>query len=566
MLRHWLTGLSYLGCLAVLLACSSSDKLQAQHEAKPWFARLIGPQTMVFGHLRVYDTLQRPFFKMVRQQLKQSGIEPFKEMEKMLGIGLDDIDSVTVYVEQPEIDNGRPKEPRRPHILISGRKPIAGDVVRKSLGDEVATTKFGKYELQQGKSMAYSLLDEKTLLLFSIPTGPQRVDQQYFLPYFTQLEAEVEVNKAMLESINLAVGGKYAGVAGFRIPEELSTLLQAEMNNVPPAATPFKALVKVQSGQVSLQFVDDSPNDIQLQVRGRFQDEKAAQAGLGSIKFAIAAAKMSVSSIVGGNAAENKVTAQAITRLFEAIKTETKGSEVHLSYEANTPILMALLLPAIQKVRVAANRTVSGNNMRQALIAMHNYYNDYDRLPDVVSMKEGKPLHSWRVHILPYVEYDQLYKQIKLDEPWDSEHNLKIFESVPIPKIYDHPGQNEGANRKTYYKAFYSKPDKNPAAGFKLGARTTFATMVDGTSNTIALVEAGPPVLWYKPEDIEFDPNVPLPKMVSPWPDNRVQVAFFDGHIQSLWLGQKEDLWKASITANGGEVVDRSGLELKEKK
>lgn len=566
MLRSWFAGLSCLGSLAVLLACSSSDKLQAQYDAKPWFARLIGPQTMLFGHLRVYDTLQRPFFKMVRQQLKQSGIEPFKEMEKMLGIGLDDIDSVTVYVEQPEIDNGRPKEPRRPHILISGRKPIAGDVARKSLGDEVATTKIGKYELQQGKSMACSLLDKKTLLLFSIPTGPQRVDQQYFLPYFAQLEAEVEVNKAMLESINLAVGGKYAGVAGFRIPEELSTFLQAEMNNVPPAAAPFKALVKVQSGQVSLQFVDDSPNDIQLQVRGRFQDEKAAQAGLGSIKFAIAAAKMSVSSIVGGNAAENKVTAQAITRLFETIKTETKGSEVHLSYEANTPILMALLLPAIQKVRVAANRTVSGNNLRQGMIAMHNYHNDYDRLPDVVSMKDGKPLHSWRVHILPYVEYDQLYKQIKLDEPWDSEHNLKLFESVPIPKIYDHPGQNEGPNRKTFYKAFYSKPNKNPAAGFKLGARTTFANMVDGTSNTIALVEAGPPVLWYKPEDIEFDPNAPLPKMVSPWPDNRVQVAFFDGHIQSMWLGQKEDLWKAAITSNGGEVVDLSGLDVQEKK
>lgn len=565
MLRSWFACLSCLGCLVIVLACSSSEKLQAQQDARPWFARLMGPQTMVFGHLRVHDTLQRPFFKLVRQQLKQSGMDPFKDIEKMLGIGIDDIDTVTVYVEQPEIENGRPKEPRMPHFVISGRKPIASDVVRKSLGNDVSTLKFGKYELQQGKGMAYSLLDEKTLLLFSIPAGPQPVGQQYFLPYFALLEAELEVNKAMLECIDVARGGQYAAVAGFHIPQELAVLLQGQLKNAPAAATPFLALTKVQSGLLNLKFVDGSPNDIQLQLRGRFEDQKAAQAGLGAIKFAIASGKMALSNAVSGNLGDNKAAAGVIAKLFDTIKTEVKDNELHMTYEANTPMLMALLLPAIQKVRVAANRALSGNNMRQIMIAMHNFHNDFARLPDAVSMKDGKPLHSWRVQILPYLELDNLYKQIRMDEPWDSEHNLKIFESVPIPKIYDHPGQAEGVNRKTFYKVYYSKPNKNPGAGFKLGVRTTFASLTDGSSNTVALVEAGPPVLWYKPDDIEFDPNVPLPKLVSPWPDNRVQVAFFDGHIRSFWLGQKEDLWKAVITSNGGEAVDLSGLDEQEK-
>lgn len=566
MLRSWFTGLSCLGCLAILLACSSSEKVQAQQDARPWFARLIGPQTMAFGHLRVHDTLQRPFFKMMREQLKQSGIDPFKDIEKMLGISLDDIDSVTIYVEQPEIENGRPKEPRRPHLVISGRKPIAADVVRQALGNDISPTlKFGKYELQQGKGMAYSLLDEKTLLLFSIPAG-QLVGKQYFLPYFALLESELEVKKAMLECIEVARDGKHAAVAGFHIPQELAALMQNELKNAPAAATPFLALTKVQSGLLSLKFVDGSPNDIQLQLRGRFEDQKAAQAGLGAIKFAIAAGKMALSNAVSGNLGDNKAAAGVIAKLFDAIKTGVKDNELHVTYEANTPMLMALLLPAIQKVRVAANRSLSGNNMRQIMIAVHNFNNDFNRLPEQVSMKDGKPLHSWRVHLLPYLELDNLYKQIRMYEPWDSDYNLNLFESVPIPKIYDHPGQNEGPNRKTFYKVFYSKPDKNPSAGFKLGVRTTFPKITDGLSNTVALVEAGPPVLWYKPDDIEFDPNAPLPKLTSPWPENRIQVAFFDGHIQSLWLGQRTDLWKAAITSNGGEAVDLSGLDVQEKK
>lgn len=90
--------------------------------------------------------------------------------------------------------------------------------------------------------------------------------------------------------------------------------------------------------------------------------------------------------------------------------------------------------------------------------------------------------------------------------------------------------------------------------------------MQDGTSNTAAMIEAGPPVLWYQPDDVEFDPKGAFPKLESPWPDNRVQVAFFDASVRSYWLGQHEDIWKALITRNGGEALDDLGkLEEKQK-
>jgi hypothetical protein len=68
-------------------------------------------------------------------------------------------------------------------------------------------------------------------------------------------------------------------------------------------------------------------------------------------------------------------------------------------------------------------------------------------------------------------------------------------------------------------------------------------------------------VPWTKPEDIEFDPAAPLPKLTSVWKDRRVTVAFMDGSIRDLRLGIDNDSWRAIITRNGGEEVDLRKLE-----
>lgn len=58
---------------------------------------------------------------------------------------------------------------------------------------------------------------------------------------------------------------------------------------------------------------------------------------------------------------------------------------------------------------------------------MHEYQHKHGRLPPaVVHGPEGKPLHSWRVLLLPFIGQEALYKQFKLEEPWDSPHNLSL--------------------------------------------------------------------------------------------------------------------------------------------
>ena len=77
-------------------------------------------------------------------------------------------------------------------------------------------------------------------------------------------------------------------------------------------------------------------------------------------------------------------------------------------------------------------------DLKRLAIAMHHYERANGRLPPAaVRDKNGKPTVSWRVLILPYIEQNELYKQFKLDESWDSNHNRKLV--AKMPAIYRSP-------------------------------------------------------------------------------------------------------------------------------
>ena len=112
-----------------------------------------------------------------------------------------------------------------------------------------------------------------------------------------------------------------------------------------------------------------------------------------------------------------------------------------------------------------------------------------------------KPLLSWRVAILPYIEQVDLYKQFKLNEPWDSPNNKKLIEKMP--KIYASP--KPGKPGYTHVQMVIG-PNAMSPVGTKFPA-----SFPDGTSNTIAVIEAAEPVIWTKPDDVML-PGKELPK------------------------------------------------------
>jgi hypothetical protein len=93
-------------------------------------------------------------------------------------------------------------------------------------------------------------------------------------------------------------------------------------------------------------------------------------------------------------------------------------------------LILAMFLPAMEMGR-SRPRPPCQNNLRQIAIALLNYQNEKGYLPPpYVSDADGKPLYSWRVLILPYLERRDIFEQWKLDEPWDSPNNK------PLSDIY----------------------------------------------------------------------------------------------------------------------------------
>ena len=96
-------------------------------------------------------------------------------------------------------------------------------------------------------------------------------------------------------------------------------------------------------------------------------------------------------------------------------------------------VLVALLLPAVQAAREAARRSQCTNNLKQIVLALHNYHDVYKCFPSAVLTDEsGRPIRSWRVAILPFMEQQALYKQYDFNQPWDSPRNPR-WEELPFP-------------------------------------------------------------------------------------------------------------------------------------
>jgi prepilin-type N-terminal cleavage/methylation domain-containing protein len=113
-------------------------------------------------------------------------------------------------------------------------------------------------------------------------------------------------------------------------------------------------------------------------------------------------------------------------------------------------ILISLLVPAVQKVREAANKTRCQNNLRQIGLALHNYHNDYGTFPPggTISGTQGLAFH---VLILPYVEQDNLYKQFNLAQAYGSSTN-KPLGLIRVP-IYHCPSAGQGLQSEAGFEA-----------------------------------------------------------------------------------------------------------------
>ena len=214
-----------------------------------------------------------------------------------------------------------------------------------------------------------------------------------------------------------------------------------------------------------------------------------------------------------------------------------------------------LLYSSVSRVREAAARLQSQKNLKQMALALHNYNDSNRSLPPAgvgnpfQPAGQQKPLLSWRVAILPYVEQQYLYNQFKLDEPWDGPNNIKLL--AKMPKIYMLPGDDKTKPDHTRYQVFVG----NGAAFDKTQGHKIPVDFPDGTSNTILIVEAENAVPWTKPEDIPFDPNKPIVPLLSTFFNSGCNVALADGSVRVIDRSISETTLKNAIRRNDGQPL-----------
>jgi Protein of unknown function (DUF1559) len=161
---------------------------------------------------------------------------------------------------------------------------------------------------------------------------------------------------------------------------------------------------------------------------------------------------------------------------------------------------------------------------------------------------DGQPLYSWRVLLLPYLEEGPLYKEFHLDEPWDSEHNIRLLERMPV--LYAPPGHKKSLvpPHHTVLHVFVG-----PGTAFEGPGGIPMKDFPDNTSNTILIVEAGEPVTWTKPEEIAFGPDSSLDLRCIFHDGFRVGMA--DGSVRFVPKSIDRAKLRAAITRNGSEQI-----------
>ncbi len=231
----------------------------------------------------------------------------------------------------------------------------------------------------------------------------------------------------------------------------------------------------------------------------------------------------------------DRIPKSMVEPLLALIQPQVSGSQLKQTVDlsSNGDVNVYLL---VERARTATERVLPRSleiRFRRILLAVHNYHDTYRQFPPLESQldDEGKPLLSWRVHLLPFLDELELYNKFHLNEPWDSPHNKSLLEQMP--DIYAKDVSLSPPPIAPGHTTLQAPFGENTI--FDGGKGTSFRQITDGSSNTIAIIEvtAANAVPWTAPQDYAFDPESPLVGIRFET-DDRWLAGFADGSVHSL--------------------------------
>lgn len=508
-----------------------------------------------FIHIKAADIWKAEAAAGFREMLTKAGPEALSAFNKRFTPAPGTLDSIAVYVLPPSEDG-----PASLGILAAFSADFDQTIVLKSLlpkGSE--RNHFGqKFIEDAAANVAIKIVDGRTLL----------ISDHLMMPRLLSYDAK---ETGGLTPHFAAAAGKtiYAAMDVASLPKDM-------WEQVPEAFRSITAAKEVV-------LTGDLAKELAIKLTLHYPDAAAASAADQAARDGLKAAREQITQMV--QEAEKKVTAPSkdkpasLLNLPEAVGDllglgsmksldqflsnppfAAKGDSLVMDYriDPSNPQTMAstvamavgVMVPAVDKTRAAATRVKSQNNLKQIALAMHNINSETGAFPAhaIYTKDKRKPLLSWRVAVLPYLEQEALYKQFKLDEPWDSDDNKKLIAKMPAVFL-DADAPPAGEPGQTHYQVFVGG-----GAGFRLDTKgTKIFDITDGVSQTIMVATAANSVTWTKPEDLTYAPGKPLPKLG--FGDKPFSVAMFDGSVRSIEQKTPQRVLRALITMAGGELI-----------
>lgn len=468
---------------------------------------------------------------------------------KELGVDPLDIEQLLVIAEPPQ------EGPPQVAAVLRLAKPLAQAEVFAPLWEQTAEAELdGKKYRQAQNPLALSIFrpDERTLILAHDPLLRKLLRQHAQPPAgeMSQVLSRIPDPPDVLAVLLVA---------------PLRPLLKGTLEQV-PLPPPLAGVEQVPDLLNLVGVRVNMTGDMAMSLTLRAESEQAAEQLDALIGRLLETARQAMLAEVAKQGESSDPVEQAAaryaqrisSRLLTAFRPQRKGSLLTLGTKgqgqlqvATIGVLVALLLPAVQAAREAARRTQSSNNLRQIGLALHMYHDTHKAFPGRANLDpQGKPLLSWRVHILPFVEQAALYERFHLDEPWDSPHNREL---IPLmPQLYRNPSGNPPPGRTNYLA-----PSGNGML-FAGNQGRRIQEIPDGTSNTIMALEVDDSraAIWTQPDDWTPEPQDPLAGLGSAHPGG-FEVLMADGSVRFMSKSIDPREFQALLTIAGGEVVGR---------
>ncbi len=242
---------------------------------------------------------------------------------------------------------------------------------------------------------------------------------------------------------------------------------------------------------------------------------------------------------------DNALTMTGELKSLIEVNVDVANVNLVATPDAFFQIVSAVGAPAREK----AMQMRKSNSMKQIMLAFHNYASNEKELPPrVFTDSEGRPLMSWRIAILPYIDQQALYRELRLDQAWDSEDNRQLTSMLIMTYCDDLEPSVKTTIRTPVFPGSLWDGDGPPK---------TFRDVQDGLSNTIAIIDAPPSAAidWANPEPWILSKDDPMSDVFGD--RDSVRVGMLDGAIIVLEReGMTNEKLKAMLTIAGGEVIE----------